>query len=489
MNIEAQVTGIDQGLGKRRERVVPVLRIALPFSERRALLIAGDALLVNGAVLAALYLWTRVAGIPFDFGFVRPRWFWFPVLTTLWWLLAHLGDLYNVSAAARRLEITQRIGGMGLSLLVVYLVAYFFFPRDTLPRLFFLFFMVIVLTIILLWRWAYVTVLTLPPFRRRVLIAGAGWAGHTMAQALAKHSDVDYHVVGFVDDDPDKQGASVADLPVLGSSHDLPALVRERQIDEVVVAITHQMGGKLFQALMDCHIAGAHVTRMPVLYEQLTRRVPVEHVERRWVLESMNDLPTLHRPTQWAKRLLDIALGLVGAAVLLIMLPFLALAITLDCPGPIFYRQVRVGRGGRIYRVFKLRTMVPNAEGDGQARWATANDERVTRLGRFLRKTRLDELPQVLNVLRGEMSIVGPRPERPEFIAQLQEQIPFYRTRLMVKPGLTGWAQVRYGYGSSIQDTLIKLQYDLYYIRHWSFWMDLHVIFKTIGVVLRCEGR
>jgi len=485
MDVEARITGAGQGVG---ERAAPALRITLPFSERRALLVAGDTLLVNGAVLAALYLWAWIGDGTFGLAFVRPRWFWFPVLTALWWLLARLGDLYDVSVAGKRFEVTQRIAGVGLGLLVAYLAVYFFLPRDALPRLFFLFFTAIALAGVLLWRWTYATVFTLPPFRHRVLIAGAGWAGRTLAQALARHSDGDYQVLGFVDDDSEKQDARVAGLPVLGNSHDLPALVRERQIDEVVVAITHQMEGELFQALMDCRTAGARVTRMPVLYEQLTRRVPVEHVERGWVLESMNDLPTLHRPAQWAKRLLDIALGLLGAAVFLMLLPFLALAITLDCPGPIFYRQVRLGLGGRIYRIVKLRTMVPNAEEGGQARWASADDERITRVGRFLRQVRLDELPQVYNVLRGEMSIVGPRPERPEFIAQLQEQVPFYRTRLMVKPGLTGWAQVQYGYGNSVRDALVKLQYDLYYIRHWSLWMDLHVILKTVGVVLRCGG-
>jgi exopolysaccharide biosynthesis polyprenyl glycosylphosphotransferase len=445
-------------------------------------------MLVNAAVLGALYLWAWVGGRTFGLEFVRPRWFWFPTLTVLWWLLAHLGDLYDVSIANKRLETTQRIGGVGVGLLLVYLAAYFLLPRDALPRLFFLFFVGIALTVVLLWRWAYATVFALPSFQHRMLIAGAGWAGRTIAQALSSYSDGDYHVVGFVDDDLEKQDVKVAGLSVLGTSQELLSLVHGRQVDEVVVAITHRMGGELFQALMDCRAAGVHVTRMPVLYEQLAHRVPVEHVEQRWVIEAMNELPALHRTSQWAKRLLDIALGLLGALVFLVLLPFLALAIILDCPGPVFYRQVRLGLGGRPYRVVKLRTMVPDAEQDGQARWAAADDERVTRVGRFLRRTRLDELPQVYNVLRGEMSIVGPRPERPEFIAQLQGQIPFYRTRLVVKPGLTGWAQVHYGYGNSVRYALIKLQYDLYYIRHWSLWMDLHVIFKTVGVVLRFGG-
>jgi exopolysaccharide biosynthesis polyprenyl glycosylphosphotransferase len=216
--------------------------------------------------------------------------------------------------------------------------------------------------------------------------------------------------------------------------------------------------------------------------------VPVEHVERGWVVESMNNLQPLTRPSRWAKQGLDVALGIAGGAVLLVLLPFVALAITLDCPGPIFYRQVRSGLGGRPFRVWKLRTMVPDAEEEGRPQWAKEEDERITGVGRILRKTRLDELPQVINVVRGEMSIVGPRPERPEFIEELQERIPFYRTRLTVKPGLTGWAQIYYGYGNSVEDSLMKLQYDLYYVRHWSLWLDLYIILKTVGVVLRLRG-
>jgi FlaA1/EpsC-like NDP-sugar epimerase len=280
MDIEAQTPKTGQGARGRGDRSTSAFRVALPFSERRVLLVVVDTLLVNGAVLGALYLWAWVGQPTFGPDFVRARWFWFPVLTALWWFLAPLGDLYDVSTAGNRLEIMQRIGFVGVSLLFVYLAIYFLLPRDALPRLFFLFFMGIALIGVLLWRWAYVTIFTLPPFRHRVLIAGAGWAGRTMAQALDSHSNADYQVVGFVDDDPEKQGATVAGLPVLGTSRDLLALVQAQRVDDVVMAITHHMQGELFQALMDCRAAGVHVTRMPVLYEQLTRRVPVEHVEQ-----------------------------------------------------------------------------------------------------------------------------------------------------------------------------------------------------------------
>jgi exopolysaccharide biosynthesis polyprenyl glycosylphosphotransferase len=449
----------------------------------------GDALLVNGAVLAAFYLWSRVGDTALTFRFVEQRGvYWFPLLTVLWWVLAHLADLYNIPIASRRIQIVSRVGLVGASLLIVYFVAYFFLPRNVLPRWFFVFFIGMAVAGNLVWRWLYAFVFALSPFRYRVIIAGAGRAGRTMAQVLREEREAGYQAVGFVDDDPEMWGTDVAGLPVLGSSHDLLNLAKAWQVSKVVLAATRPVRGELFQALMDCRAAGVEITRMPALYEELTSRMPVEHVEQGWVLESMDGLSALSRPMLWVKGIFDILLGFVGGLVFLLLLPLLALVIYLDSPGPVFYRQVRSGRGGEEFEVIKLRTMVPDAERKGNPQWARKDDARVTRVGRLLRKMRLDELPQVVNVLRGEMSIVGPRPERPEFIEQLQEQIPFYRTRLCVKPGLTGWAQIHYGYGSSVKDALVKLQYDLYYIRHWSLWLDLYTIIKTVGVVLRFGG-
>ena len=189
------------------------------------------------------------------------------------------------------------------------------------------------------------------------------------------------------------------------------------------------------------------------------------------------------------RRVLDIGCGLIIAAIFIIVFPFVAIAIKLDSPGAIFYKQERVGQYGAKFTVYKFRSMVQNAERNGKAQWAVKGDARITKVGNFIRKTRLDELPQVLNVLRGEMSMVGPRPERYQFIKELQQQIPFYRTRLAAKPGLTGWAQINYGYGSTVEDASIKLQYDLYYLKHWSPWLDLKILLRTFSVVLKMQGQ
>jgi exopolysaccharide biosynthesis polyprenyl glycosylphosphotransferase len=463
-------------------------RVALPFSERRFLLLCVDVLLINLSVFGGFYFWAWVGPHEFSFAFVVEHWFWFPILTVAWGGLAWFWDLYEVEQAARRLDVLGRVGLVVLNLAIGYLVVYFLLPRDSLPRLFFLFFLILASAGLAIWRWTYATVFTLPFFRRRVIIVGAGWAGETVAQILTNEGSEGYTVVGFVDDDPEKHDKQIVGRPVLGSSEDLMDLVTEQRVDKVLLAVTHHMRGALFQALMDCRAAGIHVMRMPDLYERLTQRVPVEHVNQEWVLEATDGFTAVGRVEQAFRRLLELVFGVLGLLVLGVLLPFVALAIKLDDRGTVFYRQVRAGRASKLFDVLKFRTMCSDAEVDGKPKWATEDDPRITSVGKFLRRTRLDELPQVINVLRGEMHLVGPRPERPEFITDLEKQIPFYRTRLVVKPGLTGWAQINYGYGNSVEDSLVKLQYDLYYIRHRSIWLDLYVVFKTIGVVLRGSG-
>jgi lipopolysaccharide/colanic/teichoic acid biosynthesis glycosyltransferase len=227
---------------------------------------------------------------------------------------------------------------------------------------------------------------------------------------------------------------------------------------------------------------------MPVLYEDLTGRVPVEHIGDHWEVALPLDAAEGRGVYRVLRRGGDVLLALLGGVVLLLVLLPVALFYRRESPGPVLYRQLRVGRGGRPFMLLKLRTMVDDAEPDGPV-WARPDDPRVTRLGRWLRRTRLDELPQVVNILRGEMSVVGPRPERPEFVAELAQEIPFYRARHVVRPGLTGWASIHMGYAASAEEALEKLQYDLYYIKHQSPALDLYIMLRTVGVMLRLGGR
>jgi exopolysaccharide biosynthesis polyprenyl glycosylphosphotransferase len=228
---------------------------------------------------------------------------------------------------------------------------------------------------------------------------------------------------------------------------------------------------------------------MPLLYEQVTGRVPVEHVgQQYWMAMLPVDQESRFDIYLLLKRGMDILFAIIGLLLFAILLPLIALASHLDSHGPIFFRQWRLGKGGRLFQVYKLRTMIRDAEHDTGPLWAREDDPRITRVGRWLRRTRLDEVPQLVNVLRGEMSLIGPRPERPEFVLALSATIPFYRARHVVKPGITGWAQVRYGYGSTEEDALIKLQYDLYYIRHRSLALDILILLRTAGRILSLQG-
>jgi exopolysaccharide biosynthesis polyprenyl glycosylphosphotransferase len=467
-------------------------RLPLQISERKTLLILIDGVLVNVAILIALWLGARRSGWPFTSELLLSRFYWFLGLTALYFILAPVNDCYNLKVASDTLSSAFALFKTTALMLVVYFFLYFLAEPNTLPaywpRHIVGFYGLVSIPLLSFWRWLYTVVFTAPQFRRRALIVGAGRAGRTIVQAINDNLLADYEIVGFIDDDPHKQRQTIGGIPILGNHNNLVALAEEMGISEIVLAITRNIRGDMFQAIMDCNERGIQITPMPILYEQMTGRVAVEHVDDNWLVVLPIDGVSTFSPFMLLKRLADIIVSLVGLAFLLAVLPFAALAIYLESHGPIFYSQERVGRAGRIFQLIKLRSMVPYAEQDGQPRWAEENDKRVTRVGRFLRRTRLDELPQCLNVLRGEMSLIGPRPERPEFVAELQKRIPFYRSRLAIRPGLTGWAQVNYHYGSSVEAALVKLQYDLYYIKHKSLYLDLLILLKTIGVVLSFQG-
>lgn len=465
------------------------MKLPLQLSERKTLLVLIDFAMASFAVLFALWVWALRAGRPFTWAYIISQVEWLLFLPVLWLLLAALSDFYN-------LRLASRLGSNGVALLritglllLIYLVIYFFSPPRSLPRGIVLYHAVSSFVLVGLWRAAYALLLGQAIFRRRATVVGAGWAGRTIVQAIRESLGSGYQLVGYIDDDPAKQGQIIEGVPVIGTRHDLVPLAKAERISEVILAITHEIHGELFKALMDCQELGIQITLMPLFYEEITGKVPVRHIGENWPVA----LPLDHASTgslfSASKRAMDIILSAMGLAVLVILFPFVALAIYIDSPGPIFYVQERVGKGGKTFRAFKFRSMILRAEEKGKAVWAGERDARATRVGRFLRATHIDELPQFINIFRGEMSVVGPRPERPEFVAELEKQIPFYRLRHAVRPGMAGWALVKYGYGSSVEDALIKLQYDLYYIKHQSLYLDLLILLKTIGGMLSFRGR
>lgn len=475
-------------------------RLRLEFSERKLLLRLGDLILIGFGLVAAVALWSRFAQRPFDGSLLREQLPWVVAIGIGWVSCLAVLDMYDLKQAVNIRWCLQRIGLSAVVISLFYLI-YFFIsvsplivanfdpsPGVTPLRLAPMVSITAVSGLLTLWRIGYAMLLGNAHARRRVLVLGAGAAGHTIAEVLRVHPH--FEIVGFVDDDPKKTGLRIYDdIPVLGNHQHMLDFIESRRVDEIIFAISAQVSGSLFQAIMDCHERGVTITPMPLLYEQLTGKIAVQHIGSQWYVALPFESHPFGTLNRLSKRLLDLVCGLILFVLFLATAPLIALAIKLDSPGPIFYRQERMGMHGTTFVVTKYRSMVQNAECDGQAKWAAKDDPRVTRVGRILRKTRLDELPQVINVLKGEMSMVGPRPERPQFIAQLQKQIPFYRTRLAGKPGLTGWAQVNYGYGSTVEDALIKLQYDLYYLKHQSIWFDLKILLRTFAVVLKMKGQ
>jgi exopolysaccharide biosynthesis polyprenyl glycosylphosphotransferase len=464
-------------------------RWQLRASERVAILLIGDFLVAALALFLALYIWAAGdAWMEFSLEFIvdRPP-FWYFLLPFFWILL--LVELYDIHRASKSREILKGIGLATLIYTLIYLLVYFTSEPNSLPRRGVSVFIVFAALFTILWRLAYIRMFTAPHLLRRVLIVGAGKAGKTLVDVIADQWPPPFFTVGLIDDDPEKLDTKVGNYLVLGSSHDLMELIHEHQVTDLVLAISGEMKGDMFQAILTAQEMGVNLSPMPQVYEELLTRVPIFLLEAEWIVRSFVEKTHTSTLYQLTKSLVDFAGGLIGTLIMISFYPFISLAIILESGFPIFFMQERLGRGGQPYKMVKFRTMERDAERDGEARMAEENDQRVTKVGWFLRKTHLDELPQFINVLHSEMSLVGPRAERPQMVANFQKEIPFYRARLLVKPGITGWAQINYGYAGTVEETAIKLEYDLYYIEHRNLVMDISIILRTVGTVLGFKGQ
>jgi sugar transferase (PEP-CTERM system associated) len=317
----------------------------------------------------------------------------------------------------------------------------------------------------------------------RVLLVGSGSMADTLVAELHRLADPGYELVGYVGCEAEPQPGTK--LPCVGVASELAAVASKQQARRIVVALDERRGRLPILELLQCRLSGMRVEEAEVLYERLTGRIAVQRLRPSYLVFSQGF--TQGRLTFAVKRAFDVVATTIGVVVALPIALLVAIAVKLDSRGPVLFGQSRVGREGRVFTCWKFRSMRTDAEKAGP-QWAAKGDPRVTRVGRFIRRTRLDELPQLWNVLRNEMSLVGPRPERPFFVDELRKQIPYYMERLLVKPGLTGWAQINYQYGSSVEDALTKLQYDLYYIKNLSIWLDLLIVLRTVKVILLRRG-
>ena len=467
-------------------------------SEQRSILMAGDFIASVSAMGGAIYFWYQYSLYKLiESGMTPGRAerlitievpFWFYLLPLVWLLL--MVESYDPHSAANWKKTLRGIAVAPIVGLLVYSLLFTInLDPNSLPRIAVGAFLVIASILTLGWRAIYIRLYTSSGLMRRVLIVGAGKAGHSLAGIYSKLNPPPFNLMGYIDDDPRKQGKLIQGFRVFGSSEKLLDIIDDMNISDIVVAINGEIKGETFQTILDAQERGLEVTRMPIMYEELTQRVPVEHLESDWVIRSFVDQVRVSGTYELSKRLMDVLGAVFGCLIFAFVFPFVSLAILLESGFPIFYSQTRLGKGGKVFRIFKFRTMKQDAEEDGIVKMAEENDPRVTRVGNFLRRTRLDETPQFLSVLRGEISMVGPRAERPELVADFQKRIPFYRARLLVKPGLTGWAQINYGYVANVRETIVKLEYDLYYIKHRTISLDFNIILRTIGTVLRRTGR
>ena len=438
----------------------------------------GEILLIYGSIAIALRMHSPG-------GVAAGLWWKAAVTAVLWQLCLYYNDFYDLTLVRGSRELVVRLlqaaGAASLILAGLYVVV----PVLDLGSRVIITSLCLFLVGVLSWRLLFNQVTGATALEERVLIVGTGHAARTVARQIQAQHDFGYRVVGFVDDEPDIQAAGERRPWCLGGALDIPRLVDEYQVDRIVVGLGDRRGRLPVQELLHAKLSGVRVEDATATYERLTGKVLVDSLRPSWLIFS--DGFRVSRWTRGVKRSFDFVMACVGLVLALPLMLVTALAVWLETGRPVLYRQERVGENGRPFTLLKFRSMRTDAE-RGTPIWAKDNDDRVTRVGRIIRMTRLDELPQLWNVLVGEMSFVGPRPERPFFVEQLTAQIPFYSQRHAVKPGITGWAQVKYRYGASVEDAMEKLRYDLYYIKNLSIGFDMTILVDTVKVMLFRKG-
>ncbi len=453
---------------------------------RTSLLLLAEAAVVFGAIVSAVYLRLGIEDSYFELmlrqGFLKAA------LATLFCLAAfYLFDLYDFVVMHDRRELVLRlIQALGLAW-VALAFAFYAFPQLMLGRGISLIALPLALSLMVGWRVSIHWLLGHPDFGEKILIVGSGSLAVEVAREMLERPDAGYRIAGFVGTDPELLGKSLINPRVIGLTSDLDQVVRRENIDRIIVAMGERRGQLPTNELLQLSLAGTvNIEEGASFYERVTGRVSLNMIRPSWLIFSSRGRQA--RISGIMRNLVHRLVALVGALLSLPIAIVTAILIKLDSRGPILYKQERVGKNGGIFTVMKFRSMRTDAEKSGPV-WASQNDDRTTRIGRFIRKTRIDEIPQFWNILRGDMDFVGPRPERQHFVSQLAEEIPYYEQRHLIAPGLTGWAQIKYPYGASIEDARQKLQYDLYYIKNQSLMLDAIILFETVKIILFGRGR
>jgi sugar transferase (PEP-CTERM system associated) len=453
---------------------------------RAAALIVFETVLILTGVGVAAYLrlgdWTWLI-LPEEGGLQKAL-----LVAAVCQLCFYYTDLYDLRVLADRRELFVRIVQATGSAALVLATIYFWFPALVLGRGVFMIAAFLVIPLIIGWRLFFDWIGRRVAPRERLLIVGSGNAALDLARELhERRIEFGVEIVGFVDADPALVGQPLINPGIIGTVDDIPGIVRTQTVDRVVVSLADARGRLPMHTLLEMKLAGVQFDHLASVYEEYTGKIAIENLRPSWLIFSHGFRKS--RSLAAFKRVVDIGVAGIGLVLCLPLLALIGAAVRLTSTGPALYHQRRVGRYGREFTVHKFRSMRVDAEAHSGPVWAAKHgDPRTTRLGRVLRRSRLDELPQLWNVLVGDMSLVGPRPERPEFVRELTKQIPFYGQRHVVRPGLTGWAQIRYTYGASTEDAMEKLQYDLYYIKNLSAALDVFILLGTIKTVVLQRG-
>ncbi len=444
--------------------------------------VAGDIAIFYFSLLLMLLMRYPESGF-FAF-YWKLHWPPFTILFLIWILTFVSAGLYQASITKNEFTFTKRLARAAMINAFLGIFLFYSIPAFKITPRANLFIVLLVSSIsIFIWRHILNTILANRD-ADRVLFFGISKEVADFARYLTENPQFGLSPVAYIE--TASVGSEINIAPIYPVSQNINSIVARHQIDLIIISHDVSTNAEFSRILFDTLPLGVRFMQFPDFYESITGKIPVSLITEAWILKNFVSIKS-----GWyerIKRLVDIILALIAAIPVLALTPFIALLITLDSSGPILYRQKRIGKRGQEIEIVKFRSMVTDAE-KGTALWADENDPRVTRIGRMLRKTRIDEFPQLWNVLLGEMSFIGPRPERPEFVATLKKEIPFYEMRHLVAPGLTGWAQINFPYGASIKDALEKLQYDLYYIKHRSIIIDLDILLRTIMVILTREGR
>ena len=454
---------------------------------RSVVLVCGEALLLTAAVIVSSFV---VAG-PYAWELLTDNTAILRVtlVVLVCQVSLHYVDLYDLRTITSTRDLAVRIvRAIGATSLILG-ITYWLFPLLVVEQGIFVLFATVALVLVIAWRSAFEWVTSRIAPRQRLLLVGTSPAAVTLARELfERRHEFGVDIVGFVDPDPARVGAPVINPGVVGTIDDIPALTASLRVDRVVVGLSDERGKLPVGQLLDVRLrSGVAFDHLASVYEEYTGKIALENLRPSWLIFSPGFRKT--RTLLAAKRAFDILAAVCGLVLAAPIMAVSALVVKLESRrDPILYHQERVGLNGKVFTIHKFRTMRSDAEAGTGPIWSSANDTRVTSVGRFMRKNRLDEIPQLWNVLRGEMSLIGPRPERPSFVRQLTEQIPFYGQRHVVKPGLTGWAQVRYSYGASVKDAIEKMQYDLFYVKNCSMRLDLVIAFETVKTVLLRRG-